>query len=66
MDTHSAMSKDVSLRIRLEKSFRDQLLDVCHATSANILREFKVIYNGIMAIFVKFANKWHSFSVGEA
>lgn len=47
MDTHLPMSKDVGLRIRLEKSLRDQFIDVCHAndrTAAQILRDFMRSY----------------------
>jgi hypothetical protein len=41
------MGKDVGLRILLEKSIRDQFLDVCHANdspAAQILRDFMRSY----------------------
>lgn len=47
MDTHSTMGKDVGLRIRLEKTLRDEFVAACHANdrpAAQILRDFMRSY----------------------
>jgi len=47
MDTHSTMSKDVGLRIRLEKTLRDEFVAACHANdrpAAELLRDFMRSY----------------------
>ena len=47
MDTHSIMTKDVGLRIRLEKTLRDEFVAACHANdrpAAELLRDFMRTY----------------------
>ena len=47
MDTHSIMAKDVGLRIRLEKTLRDEFVAASHANdrpAAELLRDFMRTY----------------------